>query len=99
MPRPVSITSLLTALISSALVLRACGAPSPTASHVSIVSESGAISADVEFEGGAVRGDNTLSVQLSAADARAVPELWAVDAAMPAHDHHASAKAIALQGD
>jgi hypothetical protein len=92
---------LSTALVSLglALSLAACGAPAPTASHVSIESDSGAISADVEFEGGAVRGNNTLLVKLSAADAHAVPVLSAVDAAMPAHDHHASANAIALEGD
>ena len=82
------------------LLLAACGAPAATASHVRVESENGSITAEVEFDGGVARGDNTVNVRLTAADdGRAAPELLLVDAAMLAHDHRATARAVVLEGD
>lgn len=95
LPLPLRVTSILFGL----LLAVACGAPAPTASHMRVESEKGAITAQVDFDGGARRGDNTVNVQLTGADGRATPQLLVVDAAMLAHDHHATAKAVVLEGD
>jgi hypothetical protein len=81
------------------MLAASCGAPAPTASHLQVESEKGAITAEVDFDGGVARGDNTVNVQLTAKAGRAAPELLVVDAAMLAHDHHATAKAVVLEGD
>jgi hypothetical protein len=98
MSRPTSLRLPISRLILGLLAV-ACGAPTPSASHLRVESEKGAITAEVDFDGGVARGDNTVNVQLTAEAGRAAPQLLVVDAAMLAHDHHATAKAVVLEGD
>jgi hypothetical protein len=76
-----------------------CADVPPAAGSVTAVSEGGALEAQVDFEGGVTRGENTLVIHLRALkDDTTDMGLDAVDALMAAHAHEAHAESVTAAG-
>jgi hypothetical protein len=83
-------------LLPVLLLSPACGEASHQHGSVTALSQSGVVEAQVQFQGSVRRGENDLTVQLSApSDVSAAPALTGVEAYMPAHGHQAHTDDVA----